>query len=80
MLRANRIHEAEEMCQKFTREGVSATESLNEMQVNKNLFLFYQKLFKIQILCLKFNMFCSFKVYVVSNRVCWGIPTKRSLW
>jgi len=32
MLRANRIREAEEMCQKFTREGVSATESLNEMQ------------------------------------------------
>ena len=32
MLRANRIREAEEMCQKFTREGVGATESLNEMQ------------------------------------------------
>ena len=32
MLRGNRIREAEEMCQKFTREGVSATESLNEMQ------------------------------------------------
>ena len=47
MLRANRIREAEEMCQKFTREGVSATESLNEMQVPKNLFLFFQKLFKI---------------------------------
>ena len=57
MLRANRIREAEEMCQKFTREGVSATESLNEMQVPKNLFLFFQKLFKIQLLCLKFNMF-----------------------
>ena len=32
MLRANKIREAEEMCAKFTREGVSATESLNEMQ------------------------------------------------
>lgn len=32
MLRAGRMREAEEMCQKFTREGVSATESLNEMQ------------------------------------------------
>ncbi|XP_065564396.1 N-alpha-acetyltransferase 15, NatA auxiliary subunit-like isoform X2 [Artemia franciscana] len=32
MLRANLIQEAEEMCSKFTREGVSATENLNEMQ------------------------------------------------
>ena len=32
MLRANQIREAEEMCAKFTREGVSSTESLNEMQ------------------------------------------------
>lgn len=32
LLRANKVREAEEMCQKFTREGVSATESLNEMQ------------------------------------------------
>ena len=32
LLRANKIRDAEEMCQKFTREGVSATESLNEMQ------------------------------------------------
>ncbi|XP_055281999.1 N-alpha-acetyltransferase 16, NatA auxiliary subunit [Moschus berezovskii] len=32
MLRANMIKEAEEMCSKFTREGASAMESLNEMQ------------------------------------------------
>ncbi|CAG2113934.1 unnamed protein product [Medioppia subpectinata] len=32
LLRANLITEAEEMCAKFTREGVSATENLNEMQ------------------------------------------------
>ncbi|XP_039295227.1 N-alpha-acetyltransferase 15, NatA auxiliary subunit [Nilaparvata lugens] len=32
MLRANLIKEAEETCSKFTREGVSAMESLNEMQ------------------------------------------------
>jgi len=32
MLRASMVPEAEAMCQKFTREGVSATENLNEMQ------------------------------------------------
>ncbi|CAN8032449.1 unnamed protein product, partial [Ixodes persulcatus] len=32
MLRANLIKEAEDMCSKFTREGVSAVENLNEMQ------------------------------------------------
>ncbi|XP_070553999.1 N-alpha-acetyltransferase 15, NatA auxiliary subunit-like [Ptychodera flava] len=32
MLRANMIKPAEEMCAKFTREGVSAMENLNEMQ------------------------------------------------
>ncbi|XP_015792159.1 N-alpha-acetyltransferase 15, NatA auxiliary subunit [Tetranychus urticae] len=32
LLRANRIREAEEMCSKFTREGVSASDNLNEMQ------------------------------------------------
>ena len=32
MLRAGKVTEASEMCQKFTREGVSATENLNEMQ------------------------------------------------
>ncbi|XP_058812640.1 N-alpha-acetyltransferase 15, NatA auxiliary subunit [Topomyia yanbarensis] len=32
MLRANQIKEAEDVCAKFTREGVSATENLNEMQ------------------------------------------------
>jgi len=32
MLRAGMIKEAEEMCSKFTREGVSAMENLNEMQ------------------------------------------------
>ncbi|XP_070607480.1 N-alpha-acetyltransferase 16, NatA auxiliary subunit [Erythrolamprus reginae] len=32
MLRANLVKEAEEMCSKFTREGTSATENLNEMQ------------------------------------------------
>ncbi|KAG1671753.1 N-alpha-acetyltransferase 15, NatA auxiliary subunit [Nymphon striatum] len=32
MLRANMCTEAEEMCSKFTREGVSAMENLNEMQ------------------------------------------------
>ncbi|XP_054721181.1 N-alpha-acetyltransferase 15, NatA auxiliary subunit-like [Uloborus diversus] len=32
MLRANMITEAEEMCSKFTREGVSSMENLNEMQ------------------------------------------------
>lgn len=32
MLRDNKIKEAEEMCAKFTREGVSAMENLNEMQ------------------------------------------------
>ena len=32
LLRANRIQDAEEMCAKFTREGVSASENLNEMQ------------------------------------------------
>jgi uncharacterized membrane protein YheB (UPF0754 family) len=32
LLRANHVSEAESMCQKFTREGVSATENLNEMQ------------------------------------------------
>ncbi|XP_053419806.1 N-alpha-acetyltransferase 16, NatA auxiliary subunit isoform X1 [Nycticebus coucang] len=32
MLRANMIKEAEEMCSKFTREGTSAMDNLNEMQ------------------------------------------------
>ncbi|XP_035680936.1 N-alpha-acetyltransferase 15, NatA auxiliary subunit-like isoform X3 [Branchiostoma floridae] len=32
MLRAGKVKEAEEMCSKFTREGVSAMENLNEMQ------------------------------------------------
>jgi peptide alpha-N-acetyltransferase len=32
MLRANKIKDAEEMCGKFTREGVPAMENLNEMQ------------------------------------------------
>lgn len=32
MLRANHIKEAEDTCAKFTREGVSAMENLNEMQ------------------------------------------------
>lgn len=32
MLRANHVKEAEETCAKFTREGVSAMENLNEMQ------------------------------------------------
>ncbi|XP_033869221.1 N-alpha-acetyltransferase 15, NatA auxiliary subunit [Acipenser ruthenus] len=32
MLKANMIKEAEEMCSKFTREGASAVENLNEMQ------------------------------------------------
>ncbi|GIY25725.1 n-alpha-acetyltransferase 15, NatA auxiliary subunit [Caerostris extrusa] len=32
MLRANMVKEAEEMCSKFTREGVSSMENLNEMQ------------------------------------------------
>lgn len=32
MLRGNMIREAEEICAKFTREGVSAMENLNEMQ------------------------------------------------
>lgn len=32
MLRANLFQEATDMCAKFTREGVSAVESLNEMQ------------------------------------------------
>lgn len=32
MLRANLVKEAEEVCSKFTREGVSAMENLNEMQ------------------------------------------------
>ncbi|KAI5639842.1 NMDA receptor-regulated protein 1 domain-containing protein [Phthorimaea operculella] len=32
MLRARHVKQAEEMCAKFTREGVAATENLNEMQ------------------------------------------------
>ncbi|KAF7492371.1 N-alpha-acetyltransferase 16, NatA auxiliary subunit [Sarcoptes scabiei] len=32
LLRINKIKEAEDMCSKFTREGVSASENLNEMQ------------------------------------------------
>ena len=32
LLRASQVPEAEAMCQKFTREGVSAMENLNEMQ------------------------------------------------
>ncbi|XP_033829378.1 N-alpha-acetyltransferase 15, NatA auxiliary subunit-like [Periophthalmus magnuspinnatus] len=32
MLKANLVKEAEEMCSKFTREGTSAIENLNEMQ------------------------------------------------
>ncbi|XP_068154753.1 N-alpha-acetyltransferase 16, NatA auxiliary subunit [Drosophila tropicalis] len=32
MLRANMVQEAEEICSKFTREGVSAMDNLNEMQ------------------------------------------------
>lgn len=32
MLRSNMVKEAEEVCSKFTREGVSAMENLNEMQ------------------------------------------------
>ncbi|MPC26710.1 N-alpha-acetyltransferase 15, NatA auxiliary subunit [Portunus trituberculatus] len=32
LLKANLVRQAEEMCSKFTREGVSAMENLNEMQ------------------------------------------------
>jgi len=32
LLRANKVKEAEEMCQKFTREGVAPMDNLNEMQ------------------------------------------------
>lgn len=32
LLRANKVSQAEEMCSKFTRAGVSVTENLNEMQ------------------------------------------------
>ena len=32
MLRANQVKEAEEMCSKFTREGVAAMDNMNEMQ------------------------------------------------
>lgn len=32
LLRANKVAQAEEMCAKFTRAGVSVTENLNEMQ------------------------------------------------
>ncbi|XP_046912058.2 LOW QUALITY PROTEIN: N-alpha-acetyltransferase 15/16 [Dermatophagoides farinae] len=32
LIRVNKIKEAEDMCLKFTREGVSAAENLNEMQ------------------------------------------------
>lgn len=32
LLRANKVAQAEEMCSKFTRAGVSVTENLNEMQ------------------------------------------------
>ncbi|XP_054164071.1 N-alpha-acetyltransferase 15, NatA auxiliary subunit-like [Oppia nitens] len=32
LLRGNKVTEAEEMCAKFTREGVPASENLNEMQ------------------------------------------------
>ncbi|XP_041525672.1 N-alpha-acetyltransferase 16, NatA auxiliary subunit [Microtus oregoni] len=47
MLRANMIKEAEEMCSKFTREGTSAMESLNEMQCmwfETECILAYQRL------------------------------------
>lgn len=32
MLRANKVKEAEETCSKFTREGISPMDNLNEMQ------------------------------------------------
>jgi N-alpha-acetyltransferase 15/16, NatA auxiliary subunit len=32
LLRAGQIQQAEEMCAKFTREGIGASESLTEMQ------------------------------------------------
>ncbi|XP_023603936.1 N-alpha-acetyltransferase 16, NatA auxiliary subunit isoform X3 [Myotis lucifugus] len=47
MLRANMIREAEEMCSKFTREGTSAMENLNEMQCmwfQTECILAYQRL------------------------------------
>ncbi|KAK2492470.1 hypothetical protein MC885_014039 [Smutsia gigantea] len=47
MLRANMIKEAEEMCSKFTREGISAMENLNEMQCmwfQTECILAYQRL------------------------------------
>nr|XP_042141188.1 N-alpha-acetyltransferase 16, NatA auxiliary subunit isoform X2 [Peromyscus maniculatus bairdii] len=47
MLRANMIKEAEEMCSKFTREGTSAVENLNEMQCmwfETECILAYQRL------------------------------------
>ncbi|XP_030892437.1 N-alpha-acetyltransferase 16, NatA auxiliary subunit isoform X4 [Leptonychotes weddellii] len=47
MLRANMIKEAEEMCSKFTREGTSAMENLNEMQCmwfQTECILAYQRL------------------------------------
>ncbi|XP_052588619.1 N-alpha-acetyltransferase 16, NatA auxiliary subunit isoform X2 [Peromyscus californicus insignis] len=47
MLRANLIKEAEEMCSKFTREGTSAVENLNEMQCmwfETECILAYQRL------------------------------------
>lgn len=49
LLRANRIAESEEMCAKFTREGVSASENLNEMQCmwfQSECALSYQRLEK----------------------------------
>ncbi|XP_051016827.1 N-alpha-acetyltransferase 16, NatA auxiliary subunit isoform X1 [Acomys russatus] len=47
MLRANMIKEAEEVCSKFTREGTSAMENLNEMQCmwfETECILAYQRL------------------------------------
>ncbi|XP_045725479.1 N-alpha-acetyltransferase 16, NatA auxiliary subunit isoform X4 [Mirounga angustirostris] len=47
MLRANMIKAAEEMCSKFTREGTSAMENLNEMQCmwfQTECILAYQRL------------------------------------
>lgn len=49
MLRANHVKEAEETCAKFTREGVSAMENLNEMQCmwfQTECALAYQRLAK----------------------------------
>ena len=81
MLLANRVPDAEEMCQKFTREGVSAMENLNEMQCMwfqtecANAFQRMGKFGEALKKCIEIDRVCNFSVLVQQPHCCSATAT-----